>query len=313
MKMLQISHSELRTWRQCHRKWFLQHYLCWGPGPDQSPVGAAALGTRIHMALEGYYGYGLDPRTVLRYLYTEAEQERPEYAVEIRKEREYAFTMTEGYLQWSGEEGTDAGYEVLDVEREIQREIPLPGGQVVIFRGKLDQLVRRESDGATMFRDWKTVGSLSKANLLVIDTQMRHYAMLQALEARDGGTRADGGLYVMLLRSKRTERAKGPFYQQIEVHLNKDDLNSMWLHSRAVAQEIVTARERLDAGGNHQEITYANPGDHCRWACPFIDVCPLMDDGSRWQDAVASSFSHYDPDARYTSDKITDIRKALEG
>jgi PD-(D/E)XK nuclease superfamily len=308
---LQLSHSELRTWRTCHRKWYLQNYLEWGPGPDDAPVGAASLGTRVHLALEGHYGHGLAPLAVLDYLYQEVANERPDYSEEIRKEHEYATLMVEGYLQWSAEEGVDAGYRVLATETEEAQGVTLPGGQMVIFRGKLDQIVEREIDGAILFRDWKTVGSLTKANLLILDTQMRFYAMLQALEAKDGGLRADGGLYTMLLRSKRTERAKGPFYQQVEVHLNHHDLNSMWLHSRAVAQEIVNARERLDNGEDHREIVYASPGDHCRYACPFVNVCPLLDDGARWQDALAANFQHCDANARYTTDKILSIRKAL--
>ncbi len=136
--------------------------------------------------------------------------------------------------------------------------------------------------------------------------------MLQSLAARETGQRADGGLYMMLLRSKHTPKAKGPFYQQVEVSYNNHDLNSMYLHSRTIAQEILNARRALDAGGDHREVTYASPSDACSWSCPFYHICPLMDDNSRWEDALAAQFQRSDPYARYSDDKINEVIKALK-
>lgn len=651
---MEISHSELRTWRTCHRQWYLNYFLEFAARSAESPVGNAQLGTRIHAALEAYYGYGLQPLEVLGFLYDKSVSERPDFEPELERERGYALAMVEGYLDWAASEGVDAGYEVLATEHEVRHEITLSSGPVT-FRGKLDQLVRREMDGAILFRDWKpqpltelvltptgwakmgdlrpgdvicgahkeevsvkrvhdrgvdqvykitfndgtsvratadhpwlakkyrhaktalietsslqrgsyiarftpittdedhtlpvdpyllgswianghrnatvitdgdlpvltdlglavkpirrrghqqqyeavittdirkemvnlglfgkysserfipslyihqasysqrlsllrglmdgdgslgqsinynttssqladnvadlvrslggwasiwknprpcsyldkkvgtriytgtseyrvvircefnpfrssvnavlledrrnriasaidkrkrgvgrshnspaplkivrsvepdgiepvrcieleseeqlyvtsgytvthnTVGTLTKANILVLDTQMRFYAMLQSLAHPD--QRTDGGLYVMLLRSKHTERAKGPFYDQIEVRYNRHDLNSIYLHAKAIAHEIVSARQRLSDGGDHREIVYASPGDHCRWQCPFVNICPLMDDNSRWEDALSAQFSRSNPYARYSDDTILTIRKALE-
>lgn len=312
--MLQISHSELRLWRTCRRRWYLTYYLQWASDPSRrSPIGLAALGTRVHLSLEGHYGYELNALDVLKYEYKQLLEERPEFGTEITRELDWALAMVDGYLEWVTENGMDADYEVVATEKEQQQEVTLPSGHQVIFRGKLDQLVRRVQDDALLFRDFKTVGTLSKANLLVLDTQMRFYAMLQALSVQGTGKRADGGLYMMLLRSKHTDRAKGPFYEQVAVSYNSHDLNSMYHHSRAIAQEIVNARELLDEGEPHHGVVYASPSDACGWSCPFVNVCPMMDDGSRWEDALAERFVKVDPYLRYSDDKIVHISKALKG
>lgn len=283
----------------------------WGQDPARlSPVGVAHLGTQVHLALEAWYGYDLDPAQVLNYTYGELIKERPEYEAELIKERDYALVMVDGYQEWVASEGVDAGLEVLATEHIREAQIPLYSGTSVTLIGKLDQMVRRERDGAILFRDFKTVGTLQKADSLILDTQMRTYALIQAMTCKEG-ERADGGLYTMLLRSKRGIRATGPFYSQVEVRYNRNDLNSMYLQVQSVATEMLAAREALDAGRDHRSVVYATPGFHCEWACAFKNVCPLMDDGSRWEDALAGNFIQRDPYDYYSDKDITAVRKAF--
>jgi predicted thioesterase len=307
-----LSHSEVRTWTTCRRQWALTYYWRWGVPPERvKPAAAMHLGTRVHLALEAWYGYGLDPLAVLEYEYNLAVNVSPEYEKELMTERGYATTMVAGYLEWAESEGTDADLEVLGTETDARAELPLPDGDSVTLRGHLDQLVRRRSDGAVLYRDWKTVGTFTKANNLAIDTQMRFYSLIQALSVKESGERADGGLYTMLLRSKRTARATPPFYQQLEIRYNRHTLNATWLRTRSIAQEIKEAHQRLDAGEDHHAVVYPSPGDHCNWQCPFLSVCPMMDDGSRAGDALKANFVRVDPFAHYEHDKINAIRRAL--
>ena len=275
----------------------------------ENPTGTAHLGTRIHLALQAYYGYQIDPIKVLHYIYDQVINYRQDWVDELVKERDLALVMAEGYLEWVETEGIDIGFEVLDTEHEVKHELVLPSGEHVILRGKLDQLVRRTQDGALQYRDFKTVGTRAKANLLQIDTQMPFYAMLESLSSDE--QRVDGGYYTMLMRSKRTPRATGPFYEQIHVAFNRHQLNSTWLRTREVVSDMLKARERLLSGEDFRIVGYASPGDYCSWACPFTHQCIMFDDGSRAWDAVQGTFIKQDPYARYNDTEIEKIREAF--
>jgi len=311
MEPLKLSNSELRTFKRCRRQWYLGYFLKWQTQPaNRAATGAAELGTRIHTALEAHYGHGLNPLDALRVLYDLAYQDLPTFRDELIKERSYAMTMVEGFLDWSTEEGIDVDMKIVDVERVVELEQETDLGPVVL-RGKLDQLIERYSDGAILFRDWKTVGTLSRADGLILDEQMRFYTMLLTLSNPD--IRVDGGLYTMLLRSKRTARAAGPFYAQHEVAYNRYDVESMLLRSLAVAEEILAVINKLEAGKDHRRVVFPSPGDHCRWSCPFEKMCPMMDDGSRWEALLAAHFIQGDPYAYYERDDIDKVVQTLSG
>ena len=300
-----FSNSLLQTFKACRRKWYLGYYQQLTVKPSRrKPVGYAELGTRVHLALEAYYGYALDPLSVLEKVYQWAVQEYPNWAEELDKEHDWARTMVEGYLPWAESTGVDAGLTIVATERIVSRETSAPDGRPIALVGKLDQLIRREWDGVVLGRDWKTVGTLSKADKLLRDEQMRFYTLLQNLDAQEHGTDRSGGmLYTMLLRSKRTARAKGPFYEQVEVNFNRHDLNSMWLRTLETAQDILNVSDRLDNGEDHKRVAYPNPGTHCDW-CPFVKVCHLADDGSRFEDALAGEYTQADPFAYYGNELI---------
>lgn len=306
--MLEVSHSEISTFRNCKRRWFLTYVLGYSADPQRtSPVSAAQLGTRIHLSLEAHYSYGLDPLDVLNWDYNDVISERPEYEEDLVKERDYALAMVEGYLEWAAEEGIDCGYEVIATERELKAGILTADGDEVVLRGKLDQMVRREIDGVLLCRDFKTVGTLQKADSLVLGTQLRHYALLQNLTA-PAGERVEGGIFIMLRRTKRGTTSKPPYYAQESVHLNEQDMNSYWHHVREITGEMIRAKRRLENGEDHRAVMYANPTDACHWICSFKLQCPLLDDGSRWRDSLEGHFVKRDPYAYYSDDRINKVK-----
>jgi hypothetical protein len=301
--MLTVSHSELATWTRCPRRWFLGTYLGWGYDPENAPpAGNSQLGTRIHLALEASEGHRLDALQVLSYVYDTAVAEHPYSEAELRKEADMAFAMVEGFLQWAEEEGYNAGYGIVSTERETSIVLPFTeqDGEFRLI-AKLDVVVSRLEDGSVLFRDYKTVADFSKANRLPRDTQMKTYSLIQAMQAKEDPSlpRVSGGQYVMLRRIKRTAKARPPFYKTEEFLYNRHDLNSTWLRVRKLATEISDARSALLLGADHRETARYVPGDDCDWYCPFRDVCPMLDDGSRWEDALTGSFMQVDPYARY--------------
>jgi RecB family exonuclease len=302
---MELAHSELKTFATCRRKWYVSHYLKYGLDPDRtSPVGKARMGTRVHLCMEAYYGYGLDPVAVLNWQYRQELHLYPEYERELVAEQKLALAIVEGYFDWAAETGFDAGVEVVATEQQVTYDF-----HAFTLKAKLDMVIQRELDGATLFRDWKTVDTLTKANAVQRDTQMRTYALLRALTA--SGQRVDGGQYVMLRRSARTARAKPPFYGVAEVRYNRHDLNSVWQRTQTIGTQIVDTTARLDDGADHHEECYTSPGDYCDWACSFRDICPMFDDGSRVEDALRAEFVQVDPYARYQDDAMTQVLNAL--
>jgi hypothetical protein len=312
-----LSHSQLKSFTMCRRRWWLAWHLGWTL-KSEVPTGVVHIGSHIHLALEGWYGYGLDPLQVLRWSYADVIAQQPGHAEQLRKDLDLAEAMVDGFMSWAAAEGIDQGLEVIATEHEVSHEVNLPGaaGQQVIFRAKLDQLVRRESDHRLLFRDWKTVGGLEKSAALLLDQQMRFYALLQGLVHRDPRDRADGALYVMLRRSKRTARATGPFYQQLEVTYNRHDLNSTYLRAVSVADGIMRTKQLLAGAdgkffADHRYACPPNPTDFCTWGCQFFRICAMFDDGSRVDAALAAEYVQADPYKYYDTSRIQRAVTAL--
>jgi hypothetical protein len=308
--VIALSHSELKTWTSCRRRWYLSYYRSLTPRAGK-PTGVVHIGGNIHLALEGHYGYNLDALQVLHWAYDELVTQHPGNERDLSKDLDMACAMVEGYLQWAAETGLDAGLNTIATEHEVVNHITLPDGTPVSWRAKLDLLMRRESDGRVLLRDFKTVGGFEKAATLILDTQMRFYAMMQALAHPDPASRVDGAQYLMIKRSKRTARATGPFFEMAEVSYNKHDLNSTYLRSLAVSQEIIMARRRLDTGENPLYVVYPIPSEFCSWGCSFRDACPIHDNGSRVEDMLAAEFTEHDAYLYYDTSRIERAVAAL--
>lgn len=302
--MRRLSHSEMKMWQRCRRKWWLSAYRNLTPVREKKS-GAAALGTRVHEALEVMYEVSDDAALASLVASVEADcNEFPEQAEQIRKDGDMALAMVEGYIQWSAEDGVDEDLEIIDVEAKI--ETPLPGTPVMLV-GKLDQRGVLRSTGARVFVDHKTVDDFSRVALLKQDTQMKHYHLLEFLKLLEEGidaqeaaeVRTGGAIYNMLRKVKRTGRAKPPFYMREFVGHNMDDLRSYLMHVMAVSQEILEAELALDAGSDHRSVVYPNPTRDCSWDCDFRPICPMFDDGSDAEGMVSAIFTEGNYMRRY--------------
>lgn len=314
---LTVSNSEIQTWKECRRRWYLVYYLELGLKQAET-VGPRRLGTKVHLALEVAYREDGNALTILAELYTEDEARcaTEDEIIALRKEHDLANAMVQGYLEWAAENGIDDGLELEGAEEVVEVESGVPG---VKLRGKLDQRWSRKTDGARLFRDFKTVQELSTpAKLLPMDEQMKFYHLLEYLQSleqsgREPMWRTDGALYTMLRKVKRTANAKPPFYGQVEVHHNMTELRTMAMRVRKVVEEIVTSRQQMDAmqkayeAGDksqphpHHYIFPPRPSRDCTWKCDFFAVCPMMDDGSNVDGLLAEYYTHIDPHERYNS------------
>lgn len=305
---IRVSNSELQTFKDCRRKWWFAYYRELGLRRGEVS-GARSLGTRVHLVMQGWVKSEGDPSQALREVYDhdvnlmlEAGRTDEEVA-EVWKEFDLAHAMVTGFFDWMADEGLDDGFEVVGHEEVL--EVPLDYADDVYLRGKLDQRVVRKVDGARLFRDFKTVGNLSEpVKWLHLDEQMKTYQLLEFMHSlsETGGEpqwRTDGGLYLMLRKVKRTTAAKPPFYGQLEVHHNRDEIRSMWKRVAKVILEIVETRRQLDQGGDHQYLVPPRPSRDCTWKCDFFPVCGMVDDGSNADGVIDEFYERIDPHERY--------------
>lgn len=312
-----VSNSELRTFKRCRRKWYLAYYRELRMRYER-PVGARPLGTRIHLALESM-GNGFNPFTALQKTIDEDRQllidrQDIEGLAELEKEGELARIMLEGYFEWRAETGLDQGFTVVAnediVEVAFMTAEQLAWDRNVVLVGKLDQRVRRESDQSRFFRDYKTVGSLTEPlKTLHMDEQMLMYHLLEWLDVDTGNPElTHGGLYTMLKKVKRSTRSHPPYFDEVEVRHNEHEIRNFIARVKGEIRDIVELRKNLDYMGagttGHcllevNEHAYPNPTRDCAWDCDFIHVCPMFDDGSRLEDALATYFTQGDPHDHY--------------
>jgi hypothetical protein len=300
---LRISNSEIQTFKDCRRKWWFSYYRRLQP-KQKDFTGALALGSRIHEAMDQYYSSDmtLDLLEIHSELVlTDRKILMDDYrdTTDLEAEAELGHIMLAGYLEWVEDEGIDVELERISNEEIIS--MPMFDGKVEL-QGKLDMRVRRKSDGARMFRDFKTVGGsfTEFGSTAHMNEQILTYMTLEAAQNKDG-ERSDGGIFTMLKKVKRSAAAKPPFYQQIEVRHNIYALRNFWQRLQGSIGDMLNVRKALDEGANHQLVAYPRPSRDCKWKCQFFSVCPLVDDGSAAEAAIEDSFAVGNPYDYYNS------------
>jgi hypothetical protein len=167
--------------------------------------------------------------------------------------------------------------------------------------GKLDARFRREMDGARKFMDHKTAASLTMAlPTLQMNTQMKHYRWLESKTTPEG-EQADGALYNVLKKVKRTKSAKPPFFARYEINHNQEELDNYEKHMKRIIHQILALEVELaDTPLEEQaHVAYPSPDESCSWKCQFFQLCGAFDDGSRAEDMIRDQFVTRDPLARY--------------
>ena len=297
-----ISNSEIQTFKDCRRKWWLTYYRGLRP-KEQKMIGPLALGSRIHASLDAYYSKNiplLEAHAQLVEVDKNIMRSQFQDTIELESEAELGRIMLEGYLQWVEENGIDAELEMISTEQTIS--MPLFDGRVEL-QGKLDMRVRRMADGVRMFRDFKTVGGsfAEFASLAHMNEQILTYMMLEAAQNKEG-ERCEGGIFTMLKKVKRTANAKPPFFDQVEVRHNTFALRSFWSRIHGTIGDLLKVRDGLDEGGDHNLLAYPRPSRDCKWKCQFFAVCPLLDDGSAAEQAISEMYAVSDPYEYYKTE-----------
>lgn len=318
--MRRVSNSEVQTFKECRRKW----WLAWHRGLrkiDDSPTGALRTGTRVHKALEVLYvPEGVEPGNPMVALAKIANEDWREYEAscresgldpdeDVRKEFHKALdlerAMIEGYLEWLEETGVDSEIIVVAPEQELSvpaKEVLGNAFMGVQLIGKLDVRVKRVSDGKRLFMDHKTAASLTDGiRELRQNEQMLFYHILELHQiATSDDERCAGALYNMLKKVKRTARATPPFYRREFIPHNDHEIESFKKRLGGVIEDMLFVEMQLTQSRQDPlEVIYPTPTKDCKWKCEFYQLCPMFDDGSRAEDMVADRFFERNPLDRY--------------
>jgi RecB family exonuclease len=304
---IRISNSEIQTYKDCKRRWWLSYYRRLQP-KQKSFTGALALGSRVHEALDMYYSKQIPLQEAHAQLVEQDKillENEGRDTFDLDSEAELGRIMLEGYLQWVEENGIDAELEMISTEEII--EMPLFDGKVIL-QGKIDMRVRRKADGVRMFRDFKTVGgSFTDFTAMAhMNEQILTYMLLETAQNKEG-ERSEGGLFTMLKKVKRSANARPPFYEQMEVRHNVFALRSFWQRIHGTLTDMLATRKALDEGTDHRFAAYPSPSRDCKWKCSFFSICPMFDDGSAAEAALEDAFEVSNPYAYYgVEEKRTD-------
>ena len=308
-----VTNSELQTFKECRRKWFLGYHKRLTKKIERS-AGPLKLGSRVHECLAEYYT-GSDPvafhaKCIERDRALLAEDILPEELKLFESEAVLGQLMLEGYLEWLQETGADQGLTAISAETKLSSPLGVTDGQgrPVHLLGKLDLKVRREMDGAVLVLDHKTSQSFRAVyETLVIQEQFLTYQLLERLRITEDpestSPPATGSIVSVLRKVKRSASAKPPFYGREEVHHSDAELRNFYYRLHAEVAQILSVEAALAAGGDHRFVCYPSPSRDCTWKCSFFAACHMFEDGSDVERFLQDHYTEYNPLDRYEEPK----------
>jgi hypothetical protein len=282
-----VSHSEMQTYKDCKRRWFLQYYMRLIK-KRQPPRIAADTGIAVHSALHQYYILGgrtnheqaheaaIEHLRTSRdaSLATDLSQEEIKTTNEIF---DVADILTEGYFKWLEETGADDHWIVKGSEERFVVPGPLPNTEV---KGFVDLHGVHEPSGDLLVVDTKVVGSIGDMmKTLHLNEQGPLYAVLMKINSGESeNNRGFRVVWNMIKRNKQTARAKGPFYQRYELAINQAQLVQFYSQLQGQMADMIETDRRLRAGEDHVMVAYPRPSAECSWKCPYLALCGAMND-----------------------------------
>lgn len=160
---INITNSEIQTFKDCRRKWYLSYYLGLTPKKEKLD-GPLPLGTRVHDSLELYYTDGIDPVITYNTLATDDRirfQATEEFLDESTLKKydsdlELGRIMVEGYKEWIEEDSRDADFEFVEAEKAVSYPVDFDGVTVNLM-GKIDLKLRNKIDDSILITDHKAL------------------------------------------------------------------------------------------------------------------------------------------------------------
>ncbi len=303
-----ITNSEVMDYQLCKRDWAIGYVLQMGPTREHVHE-KRERGAVVHSVFEDYYNGQLkgDPVDMaasfafhaasLRARYDDSEEDQPA----IDKALKYAESIVGGYEEWLAEEGEDSDLQILSAEEEVMAPVPGLGDANILLLGKLDARFLRQRDGARIGMDHKVVQNFPDITKHAhLSTQFKHYMLLERLTL-DKNQWSDGMVINMARAVLRSGNAAPPFYGRHEVRHSDETLRVYWQQLVRTIKEMLELEDKILTGKTPLEEILPTPTRDCSWRCSFFHGCPMVDDGSDWNDYVNVSFTHRPPLERYRS------------
>lgn len=246
-----VSYSELSDFRQCPHKWYLGYVEKWTP----AEVSAALNKGRLwHEVMQSHYRH--DSTTSLTSLLRPEDEEQSDVQALVE-------WMYQGFCECYGNE---SDWEILEVEKRDQVNLPIPGGskrrspiKLVI---KIDQLRRHIPTGRLWLWDFKTGARFPNQLGLDLDDQFTLYQW----GYEQLGYEIEGIVYDFA----RTQRNKGPMeldtrFVRIPVFRTPEQLwntaHDAWRTARRMSRLTQGIADR------------ATSPRHCIERCSFTEPC----------------------------------------
>jgi PD-(D/E)XK nuclease superfamily len=289
MTKISLRQSDLGTFDECRRKYYLQNVLqigdrVYGERVGPRKIKTADVGTMVHGCLKLLYTEELTADVIAA--------SAPNICALVAKEIggcdeeidgwpvwgegwisgiETASIMVRGYISWVSVGGHDLRYSALAVEERIVWDNGL-----IVITGQPDLVMLDEITEEVGILDTKTVDKLASPR--PGNFQLLTYGLIWW---RTRGTIPQWAGHNQLVRNKQTKKATPPFYARQPVTLGEEILLQ---HEEVVMQlsrEIVDFHERVSLL-NHHLIARPNMTGECSWKCPVEFLCDHMHDGSDW-------------------------------
>lgn len=299
--LIKITQSDLAAFKRDRRVWFLKTYLGLRPKRVQA-VGPLVLGSIVHAALEARYKFGED---MMPWYQAEVQRQGTEFAAldpyfqwsAWHKQAEQGRIMLEGYVEWIDEGNLDVRYRQWAIEHLLQVHTEYDGTPVVLT-GKADMIVRDTLTDELMVWDWKTSAQIDRTVRQAHSTEQLPF-YISLLKAQEPTERIGGAAFNILLKSKRTDRAKPPFYHREFVNYDRYALAARQASIDGTIRDYVRVVNELNAGVTEPLRTaYANPGV-ISFDTDLNSLIDVMDTGGNVTGIIRSQYQQIDPYGRY--------------
>lgn len=298
-----FSHSEMSTYKDCKRKWYLQYHLKLRRKREPRSV-ARDTGILVHEALDLFYkagglnGAGSND-LALDFLRNASDEDMLKVDEtergKVKEAHDVARILTEGYFEWLHETGADVGLVIDRSELELRAPGPVEGTEIM---GIIDLGGTDERSGDLFVMDNKVTISIDNmVKTLHIMEQGPMYAVLAKINDPDPN-RGFRVIWNMIKRNKQTARAKPPFYQRYELAINSDQLRQFYAQLQGQIEDILRTEARLNAGEPHYKVAYPTPTQDCSWKCPYMNLCSALSDEKRTDTSYLINTYFTTPDQR---------------
>jgi len=213
------------------------------------------------------------------------------------KQAEQGRIMLEGYVEWIDEGNLDARYRQWAIEHLLQVNTEYDG-TAVILTGKADMIVRDTVTDELLVWDWKTSAQIARTIDQAHKTEQLPF-YLTLLQATEPSEHVGGAAFNILLKSKRTDRAKPPFFHREFVNYDRRALAARQASIDGTIRDYVRVVKELNAGVSEPLRTaYANPGV-LNFDTDLTALIDVMDTGGNVAGIIRSQYQQINPYGRY--------------